>query len=879
MIVSILSFMLFFSANQQVWFDFEGNREFQTGGYVTSTNCMTGDGSAILTESSDWAANGWSHRLEIIIQNDTGQALINYPVQIDLKEVPPELFDIARVDGNDLRLYTQSGSLIPNYWLEYYDFITKKGFFWFRLPSLPAGNTSVHLYFGNSEAAPIGSWQDIFTWSNPVEGAFLSWPSPITGAIIPFVDNTSFVAGDATPVNLPSNQVTSINVEQGAISSTGPYSFGAAPDTFDIPLPYSMAGTTFVFPGHRYDDSFEFYSPLGVANVSISSNTTIDYNFQVSDASALTLDFNIPEESYKIESDLPIVVFHRTESGDGYPLVPASTELWGGATGSVHVAALNDNTSVTAYYSDGSSQNITVNSNTYVTLNRSGNQGDGPAIHLTADGPIGAISSGDGDGGDAVTFYPSELLSQEFIFPRNGEYLFISTREPYTHCEILSQDGTTVLTTALSTAYAPPHPDIIYLTSYLQAGNRLSCTKPVVAYFEDQITDDERHLLSVKDHRPLAWPPLNYGVTNYAVQSHFQQGPGWVETPNYELPYLFTSWDDIVFYEPTSMPENTSIGYLVSQNNGFNWMYFDGEQWMPAPDSSYANSSLWLQYAFEFLPPSPQLKLKIILEGDGQKTPVQGPISFNYDYQEGAGQFVIEPIESPQYQGQAFTINIEAQDEDGRLLTGFESRVILSLNNANPISPSLSPEFIRGKTSFRVVIVDPGEEVEIIITDGTTSARSNSFDVNQLDISRLIIATGDQQWGLKNEPLPNPLVVQVLNENDRPVAYQKVLFTKDEGAGYFDDNKTEMEVVTDFDGFAQVDFTPSLGINTVRAEVEGLEPVQFLIRGVDGQLVDRKDAIGSNGCNTNSGNSSSGTLPIVLLLFALALPNLLKLRH
>lgn len=870
--------MLFFSANQQVWYDFAGNREFQTDGYVTSTDCITGDGSAILAETPNWAATGWSHRLEIIVQNDTGQALVNHPVQIDLKEVPPELFDVARVDGQDLRLYSESGSLIPNFWLEYYDFITRNGYFWFRLSSLPAGDTSVYLYFGNREADPAGHWQDIFTWSNPVEGAYLSWPSPITAAAIPFIDNTSFTAGDATPVNLPANQVSNINLEQGAIYSTGPYNLGAASDTFDGPLPYSMAGTTFVFPGHRYEDSFEFYSPLGVANVTISSNSTMDYNFQVSDASALTLNFNIPEESYKIESDLPIVVFHRSESGDGYPLIPASNELWGGATGSVHVSALNDNTSVTAYYSDGSSQNITVNSNTYVTLNRSGNQGDGPAVHLIADGPIGAISSADGDGAEAVTFYTSKLLSQEFIFPRNGEYLFISTREPHTHCEILSQDGT-VLTAALSTAYAPPHPDKIYLASHLQAGNRLSCTKPVVTYFEDQATNDERHLLSVKDHRPLIWPPVNYGVVNYAVQSHFKQGPGWIETPNYEVPHIITSWDDIVFYEPTSMPENTSIGYLVSQNKGYNWLYFNGEEWVTAPDSSYANSALWLQYAFDFLPPSPQLKLKIIMEGDGQKTPVQGPISFTYNYQEGAEQFVIAPIEFPQFQGQAFTINIEAQDEDGRLLTGFESRVIMSLNNGNSISPSFSPEFVRGKANFKVVIFDPGQEVEIHITDGTTSARSNSFDVNQLEISRLIIAAGDQQWGLKNELLPNPLVVQVLNENDQPVAYQKVLFTRNEGEGYLDDNKTEVEVVTDFYGLAQVDFTPSHGINTVQAEVENLEPVQFLIRGVDSKLVDRKDAIGSNGCNTGSSNPSSATLPFLLLIFALALPCLLKFQH
>ncbi|MBU1241102.1 DUF2341 domain-containing protein [Myxococcota bacterium] len=869
-------------ATDTAWFDFAAPRENQTGQYSVVGDGVLEGYSAHLIEVSDWYAPGWSNRIQLVLSNQSGQTLNQYPVMLDLSTLPGELFDLAHVSGRDLRLFMDDGTEITGTWLEYFNFIALEGSLWFRMESMPQGTTTLHLYFGNPDFENSGSWEEIFNFTQPVEGAYWFYPDNAQARVTSLTGDIEFSVGDGTPVSIGPADVAALTTPRGVIRSTGPYSMQALEDCSDIPVPYSMAGTLFVYPAQRSTDIFHFYSPTGAASVTISDGSGVLTSFSVTDATSLEVNQDVAGVSYFITSDLPIIAYHRTlEANDGHPLLPAANELWGAATGTIYVAALNDNTSITASWSDGTQTFHTAHSTGYIALPNAGSTGSGPAVHLEADGPIGAIANGDGTGGEAIAFYPREFMASRFRIPMNANYLLIAAKDASTHCSIESIDGTPLIS-SMSTSYAPPHANRIFFNTSLSAGNYLICDGPVAPYIEEASLGDERHLLSIKDHRPLVSPTPELSVIGQLTISHYKEGPATVVTPTLTVPQMITSWEEILFYEPTSIPEGTAITYQVSQDGGSTWLYFDGSDFVPVGSLFDANTPAWLAYAFPLLAPLPTLTFKVIMTSEGGSTPVQGPITVSYNYEEGADHFFIETIPSPQDQGQVFTVTIEARDPSERRLEGYTSALGISLTGTaqNPrFSPHITPPMVAGRVSFAFSVLDPAEQITMFITDGRTTAQSNPFDVNRLDTTDLKYIAGDGQWGLVGEPLENPLVVRVLNSQGSGVAFQYVSFEVTQGDGTMENGLTTMNVETDAYGFATVDFLPGEGINMVRASVEGITAtVPFILRG-DLDIDPLMGAEGSNLCSATAGGKSPSPISSLMLLFVIMLATGLSVRR
>ena len=107
------------------WFDFSQNQIYQSGGYASSTEVTITGNAARLATHADWHAPAWAYRFEVLVQNTSPTLLSHYPVRVDLRDVPSELFDLAAVDGHDIQLYDAGGNMVSTLWLESFDFIAR----------------------------------------------------------------------------------------------------------------------------------------------------------------------------------------------------------------------------------------------------------------------------------------------------------------------------------------------------------------------------------------------------------------------------------------------------------------------------------------------------------------------------------------------------------------------------------------------------------------------------------------------------------------------------------------------------------------------------------------------------------------------------------
>ncbi|MBU1221528.1 DUF2341 domain-containing protein [Myxococcota bacterium] len=855
--INSLIFAFLLTVTGETWFNFQALEPGQSGEYTHTQNITIDNFSAFLSQQEIWHAPGWSYRYTLHVEN-TGTFQENFPVRVDLSAMPAFFFDNSTWNGRDIRVFDSDGNIVTAFWLEYYNFIEMSGSFWIRIPSLYVTDMIFYIYFGNEDANTYGDWTNVFKYPAVTTTAMWPWGD---GDVIywPFDASLSIDTGDGTVLSFTDFSSQTAFTPSGIISSNGPFSAASTAASTDSVVPFSMAGTTFTFPAYRDMDIFTVHCPTGSADVTISSAGTVLTSFMITADSTQVISQDVTG-SYVIESTAPVVIAHSTDAGnDAHPLIPASNVLWGASTGSTVVSAVNDNTSVTAYFSDGTSSTYAIAAGNYTTIEAGGPNGTvGRAMRLVADGPIGALSLGDGDGGEAVAFYPEHLMATLFRIPTNSRYTMISAKHPSTICEELTAEGTAIQTIT-TTSYAPLFAGLARMTN-LTAGNFLNCSGPVWAMYEDSVTLDERQLLSVKDFRPVVHPDPSIASEITGSVSLYNFGPGNVTTAQFEVPWDLTSWRDIEFYDPTVFAPNSDIRYQISQDNGTTWQYYDGTAWQTATDDT-AMSAAMLQYSFPLLDPVPYLKLRIFLTGDGAATPIQGPIKVTYDYEEEPASFRISEIPSPQYQGQAFDVTVEAVDNDGRILTGFNKTLAISAGGKS-VSPAISPALVNGRLTFKIAIMDSGEDVVLSVVNGQTVGSSNAFDVMELEASSIIKVAGDNQWGNAGTALNTDLLVRVINENQEGVALRNVTFTVSAGSGTFSDGSTTLNFETDISGYASVSFIPSEGLNEISASSPDLGEVVFTIRGDSDEL---SDAEGSMSC-TSSGRSHSGSFPFVFMI-------------
>jgi L-fucose mutarotase/ribose pyranase (RbsD/FucU family) len=333
--------------------------------------------------------------------------------------------------------------------------------------------------------------------------------------VMSLVDNNEITAGNST-LNLDRYELGAFPANSGALSQgvvvtgTGPFELGSSKPATDMPVPASFAGTQFAMPQIRDIHKYYMVSPDSDTNAQISISGT---QHQISLPQGVVVEFDAGETngiSSVISADDPILVSHVGEpvSGSTYkdasPMPPASTELWGIRSVSAYVTAVEDDTHVTMYASDGTTASRTLSAGRASWINvgeSSAFQGTGSAIRLVADKPISAIQFADGDGSDQTAFFPSSFLGSRFGIPKNTQYIAVACPEEDTHITLYNGDNEPVTRTCSANGNFPGK---AYFGSDennimgARQGAYLESNKQIFVIYEVAGSQDEHNLLGTR---------------------------------------------------------------------------------------------------------------------------------------------------------------------------------------------------------------------------------------------------------------------------------------------------------------------------------------------------------------------------------------------
>lgn len=162
------------------------------GGLATSTSYQLEDtlgetATGKSSSSSPWYNASWQHRIKLTIPaSSVDGALTDFPVYVDLSDLPTSFFEEVQSDGDDIRVTTSDGvTEVP---IEVVSITTSgepacssncTGELHFKAPSLdPSSPNDFYIYFGNSGASGYGVsdtygrnnvWTNGFVYVNHME--------------------------------------------------------------------------------------------------------------------------------------------------------------------------------------------------------------------------------------------------------------------------------------------------------------------------------------------------------------------------------------------------------------------------------------------------------------------------------------------------------------------------------------------------------------------------------------------------------------------------------------------------------------------------------------------------------------------------------------
>ena len=122
------------------------------------------------TAQAAWFDPSWHYRNRVTVSG-SGSALTDYQVKVTLNSS----FDFtkAKSDGSDLRVTASDETTLIPFWIEKWDAAGSQATIWAKVPSIPAGGTTIYVYYGNSASTSTSDGTSTFvlfddTWSLPI---------------------------------------------------------------------------------------------------------------------------------------------------------------------------------------------------------------------------------------------------------------------------------------------------------------------------------------------------------------------------------------------------------------------------------------------------------------------------------------------------------------------------------------------------------------------------------------------------------------------------------------------------------------------------------------------------------------------------------------
>jgi len=386
----------------------------------------------------------------------------------------------------------------------------------------------------------------ISAWIKPTSNAFTQrryvasdYQDDFNIEVMSYVDDNTITYG-SNSLTLDSGQIgtiSSADISFGTIiNGTGPFEATFDSDKVDMPVPESFAGKEFVYDTVRDVQNLSFCAPFEDANLSFFNDTDhrpLVGTLNMTKGNCGTFQFDFSNDWYYVNSSTGSVVGQQHQLtgnvGDGYVLYPMTDDLWGISSAGRYAVGKNI-TNVDEYTSDNNLVSATRNYGDQLVVTGGGNQGTGPAVHITANqSAIGANQLADADGSEATSYYPKKELSHVFAIPMDAQYIAIATTEPNTTCYMRFANGSvstfdygngTIVNQTISGSLNPPYPNKIHVgnlsplnpPNYINKSTFFICDALVYAYYEEAVTDDEANMWGLKDPG-VVFKPGSYGIT------------------------------------------------------------------------------------------------------------------------------------------------------------------------------------------------------------------------------------------------------------------------------------------------------------------------------------------------------------------------------
>jgi hypothetical protein len=206
-------------------------------------------------------------------------------------------------------------------------------------------------------------------------------------------------------------------------------------------------------------------------------------------------------------------------------------DLWGIENTNLLVGALQDQTNVTVYGSDGTTTGFTLDAGTFTVINtgKGIEQGIGQALHVVSDKPVGAIQVADGDGWEAASLFETRHLNKYFGIPLDTQYIAIACPYPDTSITLFNPPSSPQVQTCSGDGLFPGK---AYFgntdnNTHISAGAYLESTEPIYLVYESSASNDEHNLLGLMDGQP-APPPPPEPLESYQIKANQSDGSNFI---------------------------------------------------------------------------------------------------------------------------------------------------------------------------------------------------------------------------------------------------------------------------------------------------------------------------------------------------------------
>ena len=134
---------------------------------------VEGSTSNVVRTINNWYDLAWHWRKPITINNGGG-ALTNFQIALTVDTQTLIGASKMQANGQDIRFTTSGGVTLIDYWIQS-GINTATTIIWVEVPSVPAGNSTIYMYYGNASAPAASNGDNTFLFFDDFEVDLSKW--------------------------------------------------------------------------------------------------------------------------------------------------------------------------------------------------------------------------------------------------------------------------------------------------------------------------------------------------------------------------------------------------------------------------------------------------------------------------------------------------------------------------------------------------------------------------------------------------------------------------------------------------------------------------------------------------------------------------------